>query len=1050
MDMALKDLLLAADLSPDGVERLLSPFGFEQPHEIDRALQRMCPAPADRTALAEHIQVFLDAVARSADPEACLIHLERVAESFGQRSLLYRRLGSDPRWLENFCTVAGSGRALADVLVLNPGCLDILADDRQLAVPKTLDEMRLEAARASEAFDGPQARLDALRRMRRREYLRIGARELTGLGSFADVVHEISDLAEALVAETLAICHESQPFAGGEKPSDYAVIALGKLGARELNYSSDIDLALVWDVPEGPEVAPLTAFYQKLSLSLVEALSGLSGEGRMYRVDLRLRPYGKSGPIGSSVAQFLGYYDAWSESWERQALIKARTIAGAPCLCERLERFLSEFAFARPLDAVSVQEILAVKQRSEEHRAREGAMDRQVKHGWGGIRDVEFTVQLLQLMAGADHPEVRTRATLDTLGALVSIGVLSAREEAFLESAYLFLRQVEHRLQLVDELPMQHLPDDPVRLRRVAFTMGYRDEDGASATEGFLADYDATTRTVRQIHERLFRALAGGGAREQGDVSSQLARIIQHDDEDAGLLESFGFRFPADAAARLRQIARGSDASAISSERQRRFLQMLPDLLAALAKSPDPDAGLLNLQRIAEATGSPLQFFRSIGSGSEPLGVFAMLAASGEFLPGALARHPEYIDFLASPAAISRAPSLADLRRGLIERVRAEGSFEGRLDALRRFRLREFLRIGVRDVAGLSGVTATMRHVSLLAEACLFAALEIASGRLDGENRLPGHLAVLGMGKLGGRELHYSSDLDLVCVYEEAPGADGARRDFERAVREILDILGRLTAEGRGFKVDLRLRPEGSQGVLAVSFAGYCRYLEERVQAWERQALLRARVVAGDRALGRGLLGRVEETLWGRPFSDEDMEELRHIKRRIENERASQSGDLIDIKLGPGGILDIEFTVQALQMAYGASHRTVRTPNTLRAITGLKTAGALSPADATVLRRAYLFLRRAENRLQMASEQAAEGVPAAPEALATFAARLGYADRARASGQFLAGLGRHTARVRAIHEAVFYESDLTRDAWALPSGQKRRRRCRKTTQAECE
>ena len=349
------------------------------------------------------------------------------------------------------------------------------------------------------------------------------------------------------------------------------------------------------------------------------------------------------------------------------------------------------------------------------------------------------------------------------------------------------------------------------------------------------------------------------------------------------------------------------------------------------------------------------------------------------------------------------------MRRGLIERVRAEGSFEGRLDALRRFRLREFLRIGVRDVAGLSGVTATMRHVSLLAEACLFAALEIASGRLDGENRLPGHLAVLGMGKLGGRELHYSSDLDLVCVYEEAPGADGARRDFERAVREILDILGRLTAEGRGFKVDLRLRPEGSQGVLAVSFAGYCRYLEERVQAWERQALLRARVAAGDRALGAGCSDGWRK-LSGGVLHKRGRGELRHIKRRIENERASQSGEVIDIKLGPGGILDIEFTVQALQMAYGACHCPVRTPNTLKAITALKDAGALSPADATTLRSAYLFLRRAENRLQMVSEQAAEGVPASPEALGTFAARLGYADRVRASGQFLAGLGRHTAR----------------------------------------
>lgn len=1025
MTPALRDLLLAADLSAGDVEALLKPFGIERPHDFDKALQRMCPDPADRYALAEQLESVVHAAARSADAEACLLQLDRVAESFGQRSTLYRSLGADPRWLETFFAVAASGRALADVLVLNPEYLEILADEARLAEARSLDDLRLEAASASSVFEEPQARLNALRRMRRREYLRIGAREMTGLGGFTEVVREISDLAEAIVGETLAICHESQPFAGGDRPGQLAVVAFGKLGGRELNYSSDIDLAFVWDLDQGLDSAA-AAFYQKLAQSLADALSTLSPEGRMYRVDLRLRPFGKSGAIGSSLAQFLNYYDTWSEPWERQALIKARTIAGPPVLRERLDSFIHDFAFARPLDAVSIREILAVKQRSEDFRSRSGGMDRQVKHGWGGIRDVEFTVQLLQLMVGAAHPEARVRSTLDTLDALCRLGALSVREQALLETAYVFLRQVEHRLQLFDELPLQRLPDDPDKLRKLARTLGYRDEPGRSAAEAFASDYGTNTENVRLIHERLFKGFEAGPVAGEDEVAAKLARLIGGESDDAGVLADCGFRAPEEAASRLRDLARSSEARGLSSEPQRRFLQMLPDLLSALSKSGDPDTSLLRLQSIAEATGSPLQFFRSIGSGAGSLKVFSALAASGDFLPGALVRHPEYIDALADAEVLSRAPSLRSLREELERRVRSEASPEDRLNALRRYRLREFLRTGVRDVAGLATVTQTMRQISLLAEACLQVAFEMASGKMDREARLPGQMAVLGMGKLGGQELHYSSDLDLVCVYEETPGSAGSHRAFERAVREVLDILSRLTAEGRGFKVDLRLRPEGASGMLALSYPGYVRYMQERIQAWERQALVRARAVAGDRALGRRLLTVVQQTVWGRDFTSEDLQELRHIKRRIENERARQSDDLIDIKLGPGGILDIEFTAQMLQVAHAGADPALRQPNTLRALTALGRGGWLSAADSRCLREAYLFLRRAENRLQMASEQPADGIPADPESLATFAARLGYSDSKRAAEDLLESLRRHMRSARAIHERVFFESDLTR------------------------
>lgn len=1029
--MDLRDLLLAEELSEEQVRELLAPFELRDPVAVDASLQRMCADPADRMALAENLQTYLELAARSPDALMCLLQVDRIAEASGNRAAVYRTLGVDPQWLDNVCTVVANSHALADVLVLNPEYLNILARADDLARTRTLDDLRLEASRLTSVFDEKEPALNALRRMRRREYLRIGARELTGLGSFEEVVGEISDLARALVGESLAVCHEHVPYPDDKaKPGRLAVIAFGKLGAGELNYSSDIDIALVWDSSEPEEEEQVHKFYMRLCQSLVDGIGSLSAEGRMYRVDLRLRPFGKSGPIGMPLAQFMNYYESYSEPWERQALIKARAIAGPPDLQERINSFISEFTFSRPMDPVSIASIVSVKDRSESFRSGMAAMDRQVKHGWGGIRDVEFAAQMLQLIGGAREPQVRTPATLDALRELRNVGLLSGREEAVLASAYVFLRQVEHRLQLVEELPRQVLPEDEASLRHLAWSMGYRDEVEETAQGLFLKDYESQTHAVRAIHERLFREVTG-----YTEETAAYLRLLEGEDFDvageaAGALRAF--HDPAEALRRLRQLA-GTDGSAgITTEPQRRFLQMLPDLLGALQRSPDPDASLEGLQRVAEATGSALSFFRALTSNPKALAVFIRLAASSEFLTNALVRHPEYIDRVTRPETLAEARTLGVLERELAGRMENESSEEGRLNALRRYRLREFLRIGIRDVAGLTRVTATTREISLLAEACIRAAYLLASGRLDGEHRLPGKLSILGMGKLGGRELHYSSDVDLVCVYENAGDVSDGHRAFEKAVRGILDALGKLTAEGRGFSVDLRLRPEGKGGMLALPLVGYRRYLDDNAQAWERLALVRARYVAGDRGLARRLEELMEKCVWGRDVTLEDLENLRHIKRRIEKEKTRSSEELVDLKLGRGGILDIEFTVQMLQLLYGAVHPALRVQNTARAIQAIADSRLLGAREAAVLKGAYLFLRRAENRLQLLHERSAEGVRL--DEVGTFARRLGYPQRQQESAgeAFLEDLKMHTQAVWRIHESVYFERDMVRGPWEAP------------------
>ena len=1023
-----RDLLLASDLSDADVCALLAPYGFADPGAIDTALQRMCPALADRFALSESLPQILEACSRSADPSACLLQFERLGEAYGQRSALYHRLGHDPRALETFFTVAACSRSLADFLVINSEYLEIITNSSLLMEPRFLDELRLEASASASIFHEKEMKLDAMRRMRRREYLRIGARELTGLGAFEDIVREISDLAAALVAETLAVCHEAQP-SKDDKPDPFCIIAFGKLGSRELNYSSDIDLAIVWDGPPAGSRDPATVFQEKLARAVIDALSKWSGEGRMYRVDMRLRPFGNAGPVGCSLPQFLNYYESWSEPWERQALLKARTIAGPPVLRAKLDEFIQDFAFARPMDPVSISNILTVKERSEQFRAASGDMGRQVKHGWGGIRDVEFTVQLLQLVAGNNRPEARTPATLDALKALESLGVLSGQESAILENAYIFLRQVEHRLQLADELSVQEIPSDVAKLRVLALSMGYEDSVEVAAGSAFQVEYGRITESVRKIHERLFKEFA---VTESGS-GVDFVQLLQDDAADASALRGYGFETPAAALKSLQDIVRGARSEPLSSEPQRRFLQDLPRLLEALAESPDPDLSLQQLERMANASGSPLSFFRSIQSSDTTLRVFARLTGVSEFLPTALVRHPEYIDMLADPSEVSVAKSAAVMFRELSARMGVETTDDGRLNALRRYRLREFLRIGVRDVAEMAPVTVTTHEISSLADACLQAGLRVASGYGTASKALPGKLSVLGMGKLGGREIHYSSDLDLVCVYEEAGTSSDAFRTFEKTVRSLLDVLSRLTAEGRGFEVDLRLRPQGNAGVLAMPLDGYVGYLQTEVQAWERQALIRARHVAGDARLGKRLLLEMEKSVWGKPLTSDDIDQLRHIKRRIESEKSKESASWIDLKRGAGGILDIEFTIQMIQLGWGGVHQRLRQPNTVKAIRAAKHEGVLLASDANVLVDAYLFMRRAENRLQMASEKPSEGIPMDEDSLQTFARRLGYPG-SQAAALFQKDLLGHTQRARALHERIYFDQDFTRDAWGAPAG----------------
>ena len=1021
------DLVLGEDLSPAEVREVLSPLGFADWRAADRNLQRVAGEPPDRLAFAEIFPALLDHLSTSADPDMALNNFERFVAAGGNRATLFRYLSTDPRLMEILIVLFAGSQFLSDVLIRNPEYFVLLADQGHRTIQKTREEFVRERDAVLTPFRSPRAKLDALRRFQRRALLTIGAADLTGELDLMGVTEQLSLLSEILIEGCLHITRATTASDFGFRISDFGlggaggtpqsrdaqfiVVAMGKLGGSELNYSSDIDLIFLYSSPDSSAEPDAEAFFTRLAQSLIAALSEPTGEGYLYRVDMRLRPYGRAGPLVPSFETALAYYESWSEPWERQALLKARPIAGDPELCHRFRRFVDEFVHARRIDPSDIAELRAVKRRSERQTPQ---ASRNVKTGPGGIRDVEFTVQLLQLIAGPDHPEVRSPNTLQAISALRDCALLTQEEATHLTDGYHFLRTLEHRMQMVHELPLKVLPAGE-DLHRLARRMGY---PGANS---LMTDYRMHTARVSAIHKQLFHGIA----EDQPDEEvRQIERILQNDarsDQIQEILSRYGFTDPDRAQENLRRMVYGPTHRSLPLRERKRILRGFPHLLRFIGASADPDVALSSMETLSAATGNRASFLAMLADHPRATELLSRLAGTSPFLFDVLVRRPELLDVLMDPTSMTAPKHRETMLQELRMRAQAERDLKGQLNALRRYKRREMLRIGARDVAGKADVMEVAREISELAEASLQLALDLCEPPLyERHGRPSATVAIIGLGKLGGRELHYSSDLDVIFVFSEDGQTTGSiplshARTYDLLARETLKAIGGLTEEGYDFKMDVRLRPDGSAGLLARSLDGYLHYLRERAAIWERQALIRARPVAGDPDLGAQFVKAIEAYIYRPHLDPEDVEEIRHLKRRIEHERASRRKDVLDVKLGPGGIVDIEFTVQFLQLQYGHAHPTIREPNTLCAIEAIREAGILSTEDAQALMDAYRFLRTIEARLQIAEQRSQSLLPLDPRALNRLARGLGYT-----SDALLSMYRRHTATVRALHERVLY------------------------------
>jgi glutamate-ammonia-ligase adenylyltransferase len=626
--------------------------------------------------------------------------------------------------------------------------------------------------------------------------------------------------------------------------------------------------------------------------------------------------------------------------------------------------------------------------------ARKGLEARELKRGYGGIRDIEFAVQLLQLVHGRHDHSIRSRSTLDALGELAAGGYITIADNRQLDEAYVWLRTVEHRLQLVDEHQTHTVPSDDAARTQLARVLGFRDRRGASALAQFDAEYRQHQAIVRPIHERLFFAplldtLAGVGALSMSAAQERLT--------------AFGFHDIERTRAALEELTAGL------TRRSRVMQQLLPAILGWLSASPDPDLGLLALRRLTEGYNRSSTLARRFRDSPLAAERACRILGSSRVLGNALYRQPEFVDALADDEILGTEASRTELVGEALDSLDWREDDAGRRSGLRRFKRRQLLRVGARDVLGFATLDAAGRELSGLADACVEAALRSL------EPTLP--FTVIGLGRLGGAELSYASDIDVIFVYEGTTAADFATA--ERIATQLVGAVGDSTSEGRTFRVDTRLRPEGNQGALARSLGGYRTYYEQWAQTWEFQALTKARFVAGDAELGERFIALAQTYAYREPFPEEWRREVRRMKARIERERIPPGEDpQFHLKLGRGSLSDVEFTVQLEQLAHGGAHPEVREPSTLRALAALVNIGAVAADDALPLQESFVLCERARNYRYLLSGSPSDALPTDGDEAETLARMLGYTHRPQQS--LRDDYRRVTRRARAIVERVFY------------------------------
>ncbi|MGA3283769.1 MAG: hypothetical protein ABSD57_04835 [Verrucomicrobiota bacterium] len=1004
-------------------------------------------------------------------------------------------------------------RALGELLVANPGWLPVLEAGR-LKFPRRAEGFKREVEgwlRPKLAARDYTGVLTELRRFKQREMLRIAARDLARLGNVVEITREISDVADVCLNTVWRICRQQffekfgqpchQDAEGNWQPTEFCVLGMGKLGGQELNYSSDVDVLFLYN-DEGevfkepllkrggrldgvsPHQQPRKGrldrvsphrqtrtlsnhqFFNKLAEAFAAEVSRMTAEGFLFRVDLRLRPEGDVGPLARSLESYENYYSQWGQTWERMMLIKARGVAGDEGLAAEFLEMIQSFRFPPSLSADVLREVAAVKDRIEREVVRAEELERNVKLGRGGIREIEFVVQSLQILHAGRLPFLQAAQTLPCLAKLAQYKLLPEEGAQQLDAAYRFLRDVEHRLQMEENQQTHTIPEDRLARLRLAGLMDFK------SLEEFEAALQKHTGNVRRVYDQLLKA----------ETAKPAEAILPEgfEGEEAewkNLLAAHSFRDPETAVRLLKEFAEGPGYVHVSPHTTELVRQLILKFLALCpkksrtgfppsrrAKAPlrrdggqpvsisetakkdgdrrdacptlsDPDRVLTRLESFIEAYGTRTALFEMWNSNPAAFELLLLLFDRSEFLAEVAIRTPDLVDDLVNSGRLRQhktAPEiLQDLRYGLDD--------EDQFLWLRRYHEAELMRLGLRDILGLADFERNLEELSALADACLQYALEVVMRK--NKIKTP-PFVIIGLGKLAGCEIDYGSDLDIVFV---AGAKKKGLAKFQRLAVEVMDLLSRRTEQGTVFHTDARLRPDGEKGLLVNTLVAYEEYYRKRAQLWEIQALTRTRPVAGDMKLGeqfqkqaaaltdfsnasknqsrRGELREspIQSRRRGTPPSEmktvhglpacvtlDWKEQIHQMRLRIEKERTPHGQDDLAIKTGKGGFMDAEFIAQTLCLEHGWQEA-----NTLRALERGRATGVLPDADKLI--ENYRRLRRVEGILRRWSYEGETVLPDDAPAYYRVSVRCGFAT----PDEFRKTLAKWRGAIREVYEKVF-------------------------------
>ena len=758
----------------------------------------------------------------------------------------------------------------------------------------------------------------ALRQWKSREMTRIALRELTGMADLEETTAELSQVAEICVREVFTHWNTKLRESIGSPAAEFAVLALGKLGGRELNHSSDVDLIFLYS--EEGEVSPQLSNHQwfnRLAEKILETFAAPDAEGALFRVDLRLRPEGSAGPLARSLESMENYYAGFGETWERIALIKARGIAGSRELAYEFLRQHQPFVYPRSPTPDLLDEIAAIKRRIEQDRADD--LERNVKLGRGGIREIEFVVQTLQFIHGGRQAFLQETSTLRALQALSRLELIPYDEVLDLDRAYRFLRETEHRLQIEAEQQTHTVPRDSAAVDRLARSL----------------EFESSAKFISHLHKTMQR------------VRSIFDRVVTTTPSEAVAPDLKKFKDEKAATRSLNDLLKPTSASHVAPRTKQVFAKLRPTLLTQIGRAADPDATLNRFVRFVEAYGLRGLLFELLAINPTLLELVIKLFDRSRFAADALIRRPQLLEEITRDKSFNQPRSISDH----LARLKSFGATASDLDPVRAYRQRQTLRIMMRDVLSVAEPSIIFSELSDLAEACVNFTNMLLSGQ---------ELTIVALGKFGGCELNYAADLDIVFIGEET-----------RAAQNLIATAAQPSAEGIIAALDARLRPDGEKGALVAPLAAYEDYYRERAHLWEIQALTRARSISGP-AQDRYL--EIAQTVWRKRGQDNELfPKIDNMLERIQRERSS-GADLRDFKTGPGGMIQAEFLVQALQMRAG-----IWEPNWEKALLALRANDLISKEDADIAAKSYRFLRTIETALRRFENNNSAALPAATD-----------------------------------------------------------------------